>query len=116
MLTRLLVDAKDIEDWAERLEARSELPRLTRGLLLATTPGIEVLHFPAGEGIQAGGWDGIARASNASAFVPDGTSVWETSTEGAVKGKAKRGYDKRTGHVGHRPPERRAVPPHPPQK
>lgn len=96
MFSQFLVNATDIDLWSQRLNARSELPRLARRLVLATTPRIERLHFAADEGVQTGGWDGIVHASNGSAFVPDGTSVWEMGANSDIKGKADDDYDKRT--------------------
>jgi hypothetical protein len=96
MASNLLINAKDIEQWAERLDARSQLPRLVRRLIQATTPDIECLQFSADEGIQLEGWDGIVTASDGNAFVPRGASVWEMGVDKDRKGKADDDYEKRT--------------------
>lgn len=53
------------------------------------------LGFPAGEGVAVGGWDGTVRASEATAFIPRGLSLWELSVEKSVGKKADRDYEKR---------------------
>jgi len=93
---RTLADATDLHRWADRLEARSRLPELLRRLILATPLGIDRVSFPAGEGIQLGGWDGVLVARSASPFVPEGYSVWEFGVNSKVKAKADEDYRKRT--------------------
>ncbi len=96
MTSTLLINAKDIEQWAERLDARSQLPRLVRRLIQASTPDIERLQFAADEGVQLDGWDGIVTARTGNAFVPRGVSVWEMGVDKDRKGKADDDYEKRT--------------------
>jgi hypothetical protein len=45
---------------------------------------------------SAGGWDGTNRATEATAFVPAGLSVWKMSVEKGLGTKAYRDYAKRT--------------------
>ncbi|HEX8465155.1 MAG TPA: hypothetical protein VF627_11110 [Abditibacterium sp.] len=96
MANNLLINAKDIELWAARLDARSQLPRLVRRLVQATTPQLERLHFAADEGVQMDGWDGIVTAGVGNAFVPTGVSVWEMGVDKNPKGKADDDYEKRS--------------------
>lgn len=51
--------------------------------------------MPAGEGVSTGGWDGSVRSTSATAYVPQGLSLWELSVEKGVGGKADEDYDKR---------------------
>lgn len=88
-------DQQDLLRWADVLAARSEFPRLVRRLILETAASVEQLGFPAGEGIGTGGWDGTVRATQSTAFVPAGLSVWELSVEKSVRTKADRDYAKR---------------------
>ena len=92
----ILVSASDVDDWANRLDARSQLPRLIRRLILATTSDVARLHFEADEGVQLGGWDGIVSSHNGNEFVPAGTSVWEMGVNSDIKGKADDDYEKRS--------------------
>ncbi|MFF4793616.1 hypothetical protein ACFY2M_28490 [Streptomyces sp. NPDC001276] len=71
------------------------LPLLIRRLIAETASGLESLDMPGGSGIAVGGFDGIVTASGPSAFVPEGTSVWELSVGGG-NGKAEEDYEKRT--------------------
>lgn len=90
-------NAADLSEWAaSRLDARATLPRLVRRLIHATVTEITRIGFPADEGIQLEGWDGIVTANSGTAFVPAGTSVWELSTSKDIKGKADQDYGKRT--------------------
>jgi hypothetical protein len=90
-----LVDGTDLTSWANRREAQGLLPRLIRQLVHATAERVLRIGFPAGEGVQIRGWDGIVAVENGNEFVPDGTSAWELSTNKAVKGKADDDYEKR---------------------
>jgi hypothetical protein len=90
-----LADQTELARWANSREAPGELPRLIRKLILETGRGVIQLGFPAGEGIATGSWDGTAQATEASAFVPAGLSLWELSVEKSVGAKAERDYFKR---------------------
>jgi len=94
--TRLgLVDQSELARWADSREAQGDLPRLIRRLILETGRGVEQLDFPGGEGISTGGWDGTVRATEATAFIPAGLSLWEVSTDKNANKKADRDYAKR---------------------
>ncbi|MFO8037073.1 MAG: hypothetical protein R6U57_10645 [Anaerolineales bacterium] len=88
------VNAKDIEDWAERIDSRSDLPDLIRRLILATSNPSKI-KFRAQEEIDYGGWDGYVDASTGTAFVPKGKSGWEVSTRQDIMVKANMDYDDR---------------------
>jgi hypothetical protein len=90
------VDQQKLLQFAERIDARSELPRLLRRLVLETGQGVTSVSFPAAEGVSTSGWDGVVRASGASPFVPNGLSLWELSVDKRVKKKADDDYAKRT--------------------
>lgn len=60
------IDRNALKNWADAREAQSEFPRLIRRLILETTPGIEGLSMPAGEGVAASGWDGTVRSELSS--------------------------------------------------
>jgi hypothetical protein len=61
----------------------------------ATFERITSISFRSGEGVQLGGWDGIVVVEGGNAFVPDGTSGWEVSTNEDPSGKADDDYEKR---------------------
>ncbi|TQJ91292.1 hypothetical protein [Streptomyces sp. SLBN-31] len=69
-------------------------PLLIRRLIAETASGLEFLDMPGGSGTAIGGFDGIVTATGLSAFVPEGTSVWELSVGGG-NSKAEDDYEKR---------------------
>ncbi|MFE2991510.1 hypothetical protein [Streptomyces sp. NPDC059262] len=71
------------------------LPLLVRRLIAETANGLESLDMPGGSGTAVGGFDGIVTTSRPSAFVPEGTSIWELSVGGG-NSKAEADYVKRT--------------------
>ena len=85
--------------WADA-GAGADLPALVRRLVLETGQGIEHLHFPAGTGTAAGGWDGEILADGPHAFVPAGKSVWELSVAKNSNEKAEKDYKKRVKAAG----------------
>ncbi|QMU75973.1 hypothetical protein GXW83_09720 [Streptacidiphilus sp. PB12-B1b] len=91
-----LVDALELEGWAERLVARDELPGLIRNLVIGSTNELRSVDFRAGEGIGMTGWDGQADAVHGNAWVPGGKSVWEMGTNEDVTTKADADYAART--------------------
>jgi hypothetical protein len=90
-----LVDQTDLVRWADTRQAQGDLPRLIRRLILETGRGVVQLGFPGGEGIATGGWDGTARATEATAFIPADLSLWELSVDKSPNRKADRDYAKR---------------------
>ncbi len=91
-----LAGRKDLLQWADTIAARSDLPRLIRRLILETGKGVVELGVPAGEGVSVSGWDGTVRASEATAHVPDGLSLWEISANKNAGTKADTDYSKRS--------------------
>lgn len=88
-------DRSKLRTWADTVASKTEFPRLVRRLILETTPGLVGLGMPAGEGVAAGSWDGTARSTAASPWVPDGLSVWELSVNSSPGVKAAEDYAKR---------------------
>ena len=84
-----LADAVALEQWAERIEARSDFPRLVRRLIRQTNDQVVAIELRAGEGTGYPGYDGQVEALTATPFVPKGVSVWELGTGGACVGEGK---------------------------
>ncbi|RLA84884.1 MAG: hypothetical protein DRG78_00170 [Epsilonproteobacteria bacterium] len=91
------VTAKEIENWSSSnaREAQSLLPELIGKLILATV-NPKNFHFPYGNSILTGGWDGMLSVDEGNPFVPEGNSVWEFGTNTSINAKAEQDYDKRT--------------------
>jgi hypothetical protein len=92
----MLVDATDIDRWADTRDAESRLPQVIRRLVLATVTEVEQIDFRAGEGVVLPGWDGLLSTRGGDPFVPEGVSRWELTRTGDAKGKAQEDYDKRS--------------------
>src|SRR4051794_36463025 len=91
-----LADRADIELWADRMEARSEFPRVVRSLIQQTNDQVVELDMRGGEGVGVPGFDGRVRALRGSAFVPEGVSVWELGVSSDPQAKANSDYRART--------------------
>jgi transcriptional regulator with XRE-family HTH domain len=90
------VSSTDLESWANYRDAQAQFPQLIRRLIHATNETIGQIEFPAGDGIQSRGWDGIVMARDGTAFVPAGLSVWELGTGSDPKRKADDDFRGRT--------------------
>jgi hypothetical protein len=95
-----IITSQDIKLWAERTESQAYLPALLYKLINGSGSALRELDFPAGEGVQLGGWDGVVVAAGDHPHVPDGTSVWELSVKRGVRAKAEADYKKRTADPG----------------
>jgi hypothetical protein len=78
------------------MEARSEFPRLIRGLIQRNNDQVVELEMRAAEGTGAPGYDGVSRAARGTPFVPDGDAVWELGTGTDFRAKANSDYAART--------------------
>jgi hypothetical protein len=90
------VKALELENWANVIEARQRLPQLLRRLSHATVEDLTRIDFPADEGVQRPGWDGLTETNTVHPFVPQGVAVWELGCDRDSKTKADEDYDKRT--------------------
>ena len=91
------VKAAEITTWAKNnsRDAQGTLPLLIRKLIITTvTPAY--LRMPAGNSIVYRGWDGVLDCEQGNAFIPQGHSVWEISTEQDAARKIQSDYSKRT--------------------
>ncbi len=91
-----LISANHLEQWADTLSGRSDLPGLVATLIRASAPSIEGYRFPSGDASQTHGFDGIADVLEGALFVPSGRSVWEFGAGKNYKTKATEDYKKRT--------------------
>jgi hypothetical protein len=93
-----LVDALDLETWANRRDAEGVLPELIFRLIHATNSRITRIHFPFGEGVRQRGADGMLIAEEGTGYVPLGASSWEVGAGGDPGRKANEDYrDRRDG-------------------
>lgn len=90
-----LVDARDLERWANSRRAQEQLPGLIRRLIHATSSTATHVGFPAGDAVQQGGYDGVVVVNETHHAVPEGMSVWECGVSANPSGKATEDYEKR---------------------
>ena len=88
-------DSSDLSNWADKPEARHQLPQLLRWLVLATVSP-ERIEFPSGSSTDLSGWDGRLAVDTGNAWVPSGASAWELSVRKRPQQKADEDYEKRT--------------------
>ena len=90
------LDAADLCEWANRRDGQSGLPQLIDMLVLASAGADAQRHFPAGESVQRGGWDGTCQSPRAIDYVPAGFSGWELTVQREnIAKKAQDDFDKR---------------------
>ena len=89
-------DSSEISNWADKPEAQHQLPKLVRLLISTTITKVSLLHMPSGSSVYLPGWDGLIEVDSGNAWVPDGASAWEFSSEKGPKSKATADYEKRT--------------------
>lgn len=95
----LQVTAREIADWADRLEARSLLPALLRMLVHTTGLELKKVDFPGFDNSQRRGWDGQVDSGAQTPWVPSGESGWEFGCNADPKSKAEDDYSRRTRNV-----------------
>lgn len=98
------IKAKEIERWADSIEARQQLAALLRRLIHSTGRDLTLVDFPAFDNAQRPGWDGIVESAEPTPWIPEGKSGWEFSCEHNPKSKAKKDYAARIKSV---PPKER---------
>ena len=91
----LAIKARDIEQWADSIDARSHLSVLLRKLVHATGRDLARIDFPGFDDSQRPGWDGWVEADTATAWIPQGASGWEFGTSQCPHRKAESDYEKR---------------------
>ena len=89
------IDEAGLADWAQRIDARAQLPDLIADLIRASVTDASRFRFPGGDAGQVRGWDGVLETAEAAEFVPAGKSKWEFGAGAGAK-KATDDYNKRT--------------------
>lgn len=101
METGWFVTANDIKQWTETNKRQAEglLPKLVRRLIRASCKP-DNLHFPSGDSIAIGGWDGTLEVHEGNEFVPSDFSIWEFGTDESINKKFEEDFQKRTDNPG----------------
>lgn len=95
----LSIKASQIEEWANRLEVRSQLSVLLRHLVRSTVAGVTHLDFPGFDNAERKGWDGAVDSNESTAWVPEGASRWEFGTNKDPSSKAEKDYNARVRSI-----------------
>jgi addiction module HigA family antidote len=95
----LTIKARQIEDWADSLDARSLLPVFLRRLVHSTGIDLCQVDFPGYDNAQRKGSDGFVEAGAATPWIPEGISYWEFGTDQKPDSKANGDYAKRLSSI-----------------
>lgn len=71
------IRARQIEDWADRIEARSRLAVLLRKLVGSSRASITKMDFPGYDNAERPGWDGYVESDTPTPWILEGCSGWE---------------------------------------
>ena len=88
----LQIRSRQIDAWADQIEARHLLPVLLRLLIVSTHDGLSRITFPGHDDAQRHGWDGLVEADSATPWIPSGISYWEFGTSQDPGEKANQDY------------------------
>lgn len=92
----ITIDASQLEHWADRPDARTQLSQLVRQAVLETVHEVHLIRMPSGSSVNRPGWDGYLEVERGDPWVPDGISLWEFSCRKDIRNKATKDYDNRT--------------------
>ena len=88
----LTIKARQIESWADQIDARTLLPVLLRKLVHSTGRDLHQVDFPGYDNAQRHGPDGVVKSGASNPWIPEGTSYWEFGTNQNPRGKAEKDY------------------------
>ena len=91
----LTIKARQIEKWADQIDARTRLPVLLRKLVHSTGRDFYQVNFPGYDNAQDPGPDGIVKSGASNPWIPKGTSYWEFGTNKNPRDKAETDYSNR---------------------
>jgi transcriptional regulator with XRE-family HTH domain len=94
-----LIEATDLDQWAERNDGKQYFPELIERLIQASVGYVpSQFLFRSGDSAQQAGWDGICEqgANSSLPWLPVGISGWEFGAQaGGLKKKANEDYETR---------------------
>jgi transcriptional regulator with XRE-family HTH domain len=97
--TTRLIEATDLDQWAERNDGKQYFPELIERLIQASVGYVpSQFLFRSGDSTQQAGWDGICEqdANSSLPWLPAGVSGWEFGAQaGGLKKKANEDYETR---------------------
>ncbi len=93
------ITARQIDSWADTVNARGELSAILRTLVHSTGNNLTRVDFPAFDNSQRKGWDGQVISGSATPWIPRGQSGWEFGCNQNPQTKAEKDYNTRTKNV-----------------
>ncbi len=94
-----LIEATDLDQWAQRNDGKQYFPELMERLILASVGHVpRQLLFRSGDSTQQVGWDGICEREGGAVlpWLPLGISGWELGAQaGGLRKKANEDYETR---------------------
>ncbi len=95
----LTIKARQIEKWADQINARTHLPVLLRKLVHSTDQDLHQVDFPGYDNAQRRGHDGVVKSDAPNPWIPEGVSYWEFGTNQNPRDKAEKDYSARLKSV-----------------
>ena len=95
----LTIKARHIENWADRIDARTHLSVLLRKLVHSTGRELHQVDFPGYDNAQRQGPDGVVKSGASNPWIPEGVSYWEFGTNKNPRDKAEKDYSNRLKSV-----------------
>lgn len=95
----LSIRSRQIEGWANGIEARSRLAVLLRKLVNSTGTKLLKVDFPGFDNAERHGWDGETETTSATPWIPIGKSGWEFGCTDKPLKKANDDYKARTSSI-----------------
>jgi addiction module HigA family antidote len=95
----LSIKARQIEAWADGLDARQHLAVLLRKLIHSTGQQLRHVDFPGFDNAERKGADGFIESDAVTAWIPEDTSYWEFGVSRDAETKANDDYRARTKAV-----------------
>ena len=91
-----IITARDLNEYASRLDSRRVIPELVHWLVQNSVSSLSECRIPYGDQIHQQGWDGfVDTADGFREFVPKGESYWEIGTGKDPQTKATGDFSKR---------------------
>jgi hypothetical protein len=92
-----VVNATELENYAETRDSEAVIPELVWMLVNDSVSDLTTCRIPYGDSINQPGWDGLVEAENGfRQFVPKKKSYWEIGTGGKPQDKATKDFKNRT--------------------
>ena len=95
-----IVQARDLDRYAQTRDSEAVIPELIYWLVKQSCPDLVVCRIPYGNAVNQPGLDGMVETEEGFLeFVPKGSSYWEIGTGANPQSKATRDFKQRTEEI-----------------